>query len=264
MKIINVAVVVAALCIGGAAQAQSTTGTQSSAMVYGGFSSPTDGYEDRYFEGVMVDKYLDNGIGVHFDAAAVQREQDGVYAAIGASYAVADGVRVKGVFGGSTENRNILPQYYGYGQVQVQSGKSVVTPSFAYRHFRTGMSEYQPAIDVAHYFSIPGDRGGYYALQTRAAYAIHPGRNAPSFGAGLTTVRNGGLSLGIYAEGGRLAYANLVDIGAPGVDSPFWSVRPSVGYRLNRTIEIVARGEYSHNDFFSTRGVLIGIKARLD
>lgn len=263
MKSITVAIALAALCAGTAASAQSTTGTQSQAMAYVGFSSPTNGYEDRYFEGVMVDKYVDDKLGIHFDAAAVQREQDGVYAAIGASYKVASGVRVKGMFGGSTDNRNILPQYYGYGQVQIQSGKSIVTPSLAYRHFRTGMSEYQPAADVAHYFSISGDRGGYYALQARAAYAIHPGKNAPSFGAGITAVRNSGLSLGVYAEGGRLAYANLVDIGAPGVDSPFWSVRPSVGYRISQRVEIVARAEYSRNDFFSTHGVLIGIKTRL-
>ena len=262
MKSITVAIALASLCVGAAASAQTPTSTQSSAMAYVGFSSPTNGYENRYFEGIMIDKYVDDRLGIHFDAAAVQREQDGVYAAIGASYRITDGVRVKGMFGGSTDNRNILPEYYGYGQVQIQSGKSVFTPSLAYRHFRTGMTEYQPAADVAHYFSIPGDSGGYYTLQARAAYAIHPGKNAPSFGAGITTTRKSGLSLGIYAEGGRLAYANLVDIGAPGVDSPFWSVRPSIGYRLTPRIEIVARAEYSRNDFFSTRGAMLGLKTR--
>lgn len=260
--------IAAALLVPAAATAQTapnnrtaqTTPLESAVNVYGGFTSPTDGYDDRFYVGATLDQY--NGdLGIHADVSAVTREEDGLFASIGLSKTIAPGVRGKLAFGGSTDNTNILPQYFGLAQVRIEAGRStVVTPAVAYRHFRNGIDEYMPSVDVTHYFSIPGDKGGYYVAQVRGAVGILPDREAPSVGLGLTTVRRSGFSGGVYIEAGRLSYANLIDVGAPGVNSPFVAVRPSVGYRLSSKTEIYVRGEYSHNDFFDTRGAMVGLK----
>jgi len=246
-----------------APQTTPKTPLQSTVSVYGGFTSPTDGYDDRFYAGANMDQYVGD-LGVHVDVSGVTREQDGLFASIGLSKTVASGVRGKLAFGSSTDNRNILPQYFGLAQLRIEAGrKTVLTPAFAYRHFRTGVDEYLPSLDVAHYFTVAGDKNGYYVAQGRAAVAILPGRTAPSFGAGVTTVRNSGFSAGIYAEAGRLSYANLIDIGAPGVNSPFFAIRPSVGARISARTELFVRGEYSHNDFFDTRGAMVGLKFKI-
>ncbi len=246
-----------------APQTTQKTPLQSTVSVYGGFTAPTDGYEDRFYVGANMDEYVGD-LGVHLDVSGVTREQDGAFASIGLSKTIASGVRGKLAFGGSTDNRNILPQYFGLAQLRIEAGsKTVLTPALAYRRFRTGVDEYLPSLDVAHYFSVKGDQGGYYVAQGRAAIAILPGRTAPSFGAGVTTVRNSGFSAGIYAEAGRLSYANLIDIGAPGVNSPFFAIRPSFGARISDRTELFVRGEYSHNDFFDTRGAMVGVKFKI-
>jgi hypothetical protein len=240
-----------------------TAPLRSSAMLFGGYTSPTDGYEDRYYGGLIVDKYVGD-VGIHLDTVGVSREDSGLYGAIGTSFSIAPGIRPKLSFGGSTDVRNILPKYFAQGQLRTQLGKSTVaTPSYTFRQFRTGVEEHQAALDVAHYFDL-GDPNGYYVAQARGAYAVLPGKDAPSGGIGITAVRASGVSLGVYGEYGRLAYANLVDIGAPGIQSEFYAIRPSLGIRIDRTIEFVVRGEYSHNDFFETRGVFLGLKANLD
>ena len=247
-----------------AVSAQTTPApNESVATVYGGYNSPTGNYQDRYYGGVTLDKYVGD-LGVHVDAAAISREEDGVFASVGLSHTLVDGVRGRFAVGGSTDNRSILPKYYGMGQLRFDAGaKSSITPSLSYRKYRTGVDEYQPAVDAVTYFSLPGDANGYFALQARGAYAIHRGKDAPSGGLGITAIRKGGISLGVYGEYGRLAYANLADVGAPGIDTSFYAVRPSVGFRLNRSIELVARGEFSHNRYYETRGILVGFKAHL-
>jgi len=246
------------------AQAPQTTTTttplQSNVNVYGGFTAPTDGYDDRFYVGATLDQYQGD-LGIHVDVSGVTREEDGVFASLGLSKTIASGVRGKLAFGSSTDNTNILPQYFGLAQLRIEAGRAtVVTPAVAYRHFRNGIDEYMPSVDVTHYFSIPGDKGGYYVAQIRGAVGILPDREAPSVGLGLTTVRSSGFTAGLYVEAGRLSYANLIDVGAPGVNSPFVAVRPSVGYRMSKTTELYVRGEYSHNDFFETRGAMVGLK----
>lgn len=249
-----------------AANAQTTQKTplESTVTLYGGYTDANNGYDDRLYAGATVDKYVDD-LGLHLDVSGIDREQDGLFASIGVSTSLTQGVRGKLAFGTSTDNFNILPEYFGLAEVRIEAGRStVVTPALAYRSFRNGIDEYLPSLDVNHYFSIPGDTGGYLVAQVRGAVAIMPDREAPSFGVGLSTIRANGLSAGVYVEGGRLSYANLIDIGAPGVNSPFYAVRPSLGYRLSNKTEIFARGEYSKNDFFRTLGAMVGLKFNID
>lgn len=258
MKIFTAALLLGLAVIPNVAAAQDIAAEPSSAYVYGGTSIPTDGYHDRYFVGAFANIFSGD-VGIHADAVYVDREQRAAFAAIGGSVDLG-GVRPKVMIGTSTDNRNILPELYALGEVRVRAGQTIITPALAYRRYRTGAKEYTPALDVAHYFHLTGDPNGYYAAQARVAYSAHAGKDAPSFGAGITTVRSSGVSLGVYAEAGRLAYSSMPGVA---IDSRFWSVRPSLGMRLSQGVEIVLRGEYSHNDYYDTRGALLGVRLNL-
>lgn len=256
------------LCVGSlpAAALAQTAKPESVAMVYGGYNHADKGYQDRYYGGIIGDAYLgdDGRLGLHADVSGVSREDDGLFLSGGASYALTDALRAKVMVGGSTENFNILPKYFAQGSVTARTSGLVLTPTYTYRKYRTGIDEHLTSLDTAKYFNLTFDRGGYWVVQARAAYAVHPGRDAPSGGFGITTLRKSGIGIGVFGEYGRLAYANLQNLSAPGIDSAFYSIRPNASYRLNRSIELVIRGEIGHNRFFDTRGVFFGIKAHLN
>lgn len=242
---------------------------ESTVTVYAGNTSPTRGYANRVYAGAMADVYTRKGLGIHADVSGVSREQKAGYAAIGLSYAIAPGVRPRITVGTSTDTRNVYPEVYVSGQVRVEATKStIVTPSFTWRSFRTDVNEYTPAIEVAHYFNIAGDGGGYYALQGRGSVSlIDRAETGYTIGGGILTKRRSGFSLGVYGEGGNLSYSGFdtpAGSFAPGFRSMFWSVRPSVGLSVGRGREIFLRGEYSHNDAFDTRGILLGFKTTIN
>lgn len=248
-----------------APRARSRAIPPDSVTVYAGNTSPTNGYANRVYAGAMADVYTKKGVGIHADVSGVSREEDAAFASIGLSYAIAPGVRPRITAGTSTNTRNIYPEVYVSGQVRVEAGKStIITPSFSWRAFRNDVSELTPALDVAHYFTIPGDSGGFYAVQGRGTLSfIDRAEMAYSISGGILTKRRSGISLGIHGEGGRLSYSGLngpAGTFAPGFRSPYWAIRPSLGFDIGSGNEIFLRGEYSHNDAFDTRGVLIGFK----
>lgn len=240
----------------------------STVMVYAGTTAPTNGYPERTYGGVMADVYTESGIGIHADLAAVTREDDAAYASIGLSYTIEPGVRPRITVGTSTNTRNIFPQVYVAGQVRIEADKStIVTPAFAWRSYRTGVNEYTPSLDVAHYFTIDGDSGGYYAVQGRGSVSfIDRADTGYSIGGGVLAARKSGVTAGVYGEYGHLSYSGIYGMAgtlAPGLKSDFWSIRPSLGTRLGANNEIFVRGEYSHNKAFDTRGVFAGFKTKI-
>jgi hypothetical protein len=235
--------------------------SRSNLMAYAGRLALSRGYHDRTYAGFFYNQYL-NGVGLHADVVTVSRESDSTFGAVGVSWDVASNIRPKIMFGTSTDNRDIHPDQYVSFQVQVRSAsdsRTIVTPSLTYRHFRTGAQEVMPGVDAVYYFSLPGDQEGYYVAQAGANLSISPHNSADGYtiGGGLQTVRSSGLSFGGYVEGGRLVYDALI---GSGVKTQFYSVRPSVGLRLNPTWELFARGEYTHTDFYEIKGGLVGVK----
>lgn len=248
--------------IPGTANAQAAV-PESTAFGFGGYASVSDGIKDRAYAGLMVDKYLASGFGLHLDATSVWREEDAAFAAVGASFSLGK-ARPRLMIGSSTDNRGILPELYVSGQIRAQVGPStLVTPAVAYRKYRNGTKEYLPALEVVHYFSIAGDRGGYYAAQGRISRSIVNTRSKDTmaYALGLSTVRKSGLILGIGGEVGKLAYSDLI---STGLKSDYWAVRPSVSIPLRKGMSLNIRGDYTRNDFYKTVGGLVGLRFKLD
>lgn len=241
---------------------------QSNVMVYGGYSHPTDGFSDRTYTGFFYNQYLENGLGVHVEGTYVDREEDGALGVIGMSAPLGDGVRAKVAVGASTDVRSILPEFVVRAELPVKLGSTVITPEYSYREYRTGINDNHIALNVARYFNIAGDTGGYYVVQGRVAHSIvNEFKNTTSGNLGLSTVRNNGIQVGISGEYGQLAHSTIIEgvgIIEPGVESDFFAIRPSVSLPLSQRVDFVARGEFSHNDFYESTGVMLGIKFKLN
>jgi YaiO family outer membrane protein len=241
---------------------------QSDVMVYGGYSHPTEGFSDRAYAGFFYNQYLENGLGVHLDGTYVDREEDGALGVIGMSAPLGVGVRAKVAVGASTDVNSILPKFVVRAELPVKLGSTVITPEYSYREYRTDITDHNIALNVARYFNIVADAGGYYVAQGRVAHSIvNEFKNTTSGSIGLTAVRKNGIQVGISGEYGELAYSTIVEgvgIIAPGVESDFFAIRPSLSVPLSQRVDFVARGEFSHNDFYESTGVMLGIKLKLN
>jgi hypothetical protein len=228
---------------------------------YAGYLDVTKGFHDRQYEGFFYNQYFGE-FGLHADVVSVQREEDSTFGAIGFSWQANQELRPQLMVGTSTENTDIHPDAYASLQVQIRptsDTRTIITPSLTYRHFRNGAEEIIPGFDAVYYFSSPSDTEGYYVVQGGADVSIAPHNNDDGYtvGAGLQTVRSNGLTFGVYAEGGRIVYDALIGVGQK---TEFYSVRPSIGFRLNPEWELFARGEFTHTDFYDIRGGLVGVK----
>lgn len=233
----------------------------SVATLYSGYYKADRGYTDRRVVGTFGDLYS-GAAGIHFDLAYLDREQNAGFGAVGLSYALSDTARAKVMVGSSTDNDNILPSLFLLGSLQLKpADKWVVTPQIVYRRYRMGGKEIAPSVQAAHYFNLAGDAGGYYVAQADAGLSFTSGGNTGwSGGAGLTTIRNSGLSLGANVRGGHMAYDSIV---GTGVRSNFWGVGGSVGQRLGKGHEVYLRGDYSHTKFYDVTGAMLGLKIKL-
>lgn len=232
----------------------------SDVTILGGALGVDSGIKDRIFGGVVVN-YYSGDLGLHADVQAIDREEDGVFGAVGASFSLGDHLRPRVMIGTSTNNDFILPTLYLSGEVQyfpVVGGSTIITPSVAYRRYADESDELLPALDVVQYFNIPGDKGGYYAARVRGLVSITSAAdNGYGIGAGIQTVRNSGFSAGLYGEAGRLVYDTRVGIDAA---SNYYVLRPSAGIRIGKRNELFIRGEYADTGFYKISGGLIGLK----
>ncbi len=235
--------------------------SRSNLTVYAGGLDLNKGFHDRTYEGFFYNQYFGD-FGLHADVVSVQRETDSTFGAVGLSWNAGGPLTPQLMVGSSTENRDIHPDQYASLQVQIRptsDSRTIFTPSLTYRHFRTGAQEIMPGFDTVYYFSVPSDKDGYYVAQVGANVSLNPHNSTDGYtvGAGLQTVRSNGVSFGGYVEGGRLVYDALI---GSGVQTNFYSIRPSIGLRLNLEWELFARGEYTHTGFYEIRGGLVGIK----
>jgi hypothetical protein len=232
---------------------------ESNATFYAGHADVSNGFDNRDFVGAFVNSYSDSGLGVHGDFAYVDREDNGFYGAFGVSYQVTDNLRPKIMLGTSSNNDNILPEAYASASVEYKAdGGWIVTPGVAYRKYRTGGEEVQPSVDVTKYTSIPGDTGGYYAVQGRVTGSFNDSdEDGWSVGLGVQSVRSNGFTVGLNGEFGHMTYDSVIGIG---VATDYWAVRPSVGFRVDKHHEVFVRGEYADTDFYKVEGAMIGVK----
>lgn len=254
----SLSVVLALLASATAAAAQE----QSAVNIYAGSASVDEGFDDRDFIGAYLSLFAD-GVGFHADVSSVWREEDATFGAVGVSWDATETLRPLVMIGTSTENLNIMPEVYASAQLRYKPAAAqgwVLTPRLTYRSYRSGGEELQPALDVVRYLP-PADASGYWVVQAGGALSLNSSdENGYSVSGGVQTVRANGLSAGVAAEAGKMTYDSLLGIG---VESEFWAVRPSIGYRITPKHEIYLRGEIAETDFYNLQGVLLGVKLGL-
>ena len=233
-------------------------GEDSSATIYSGYYGADNGFADRWVVGNFTNLYLGN-TGFHTDVVYVNREQNALFTAAGLSQALNGKVRVKFMAGTSTSNRSILPSLYLQGSVEFKPAAGlIVTPAVTYRRYRFGGREISPSVQLARYFNLKGDQGGYYVLQADSSLSFNNSRKTGwSAGAGLTTVRKSGLTLGVAGHGGYSAYDS--DLGV-GVSSRYYGGTLTVGYRFKGGHELFVRGDVTHSQAYTVSGAILGFK----
>ncbi|WP_265562231.1 hypothetical protein [Sphingomicrobium arenosum] len=237
------------------------TGEQSSSTTYVGYYGVSHGFNDRLVIGNFANLYIDR-IGLHSDVAHIEREEAGTYGALGLSYALSDAVRVRGTIGSSTDNDSILPELLLRGSVQFKPGGGLIlTPALTYRDYRAGGSSTSPELQVAKYFNMAGDDGGYWVAQANGGLSFNRADETGwTLGAGLTTVRNSGLTIGASLRAGRMAYDTILE---QEVRSDIYGGSLSLGYRMGGGTEIYIRGDLADTEFYTVRGAMLGLKFRL-
>lgn len=233
----------------------------STATLYSGYYSASRGYTDRFVVGAYGDLY-NGAMGIHFDLAHVDREQNASFGAAGLSYALNDQAKVKVMAGSSTGNGTILPSLFLLGSLQLKPAPGwIVTPQVIYRRYRIGGREIAPSIATARYFDIPSDTGGYYVAQANVGLSFTNGGNTGwAAGAGLTTIRKSGLSLGANLTAGHMAYDSIF---GTGVRSSFYGGGATIGHRIGGGNELYVRADVSHTKFYTVSGAMLGFKVKL-
>jgi hypothetical protein len=260
-KLAGCAVLAAAALSATPAQAESRE--QSYVLSYAGLLDII-GSDTRVYAGGMADIYTDRGLGFHGDIVTVDREEDATYFAGGLSYAINDHIRPKFMIGTSTNNQAVLPDLFLQGSVRIKPGDNsgwVITPGVAYRHYRDGKHETVGSVQVAKYFSIPGDSNGYYVAQAGAETTIeasNPARFAAT--AGFSTVRKSGVIIGIAGEAGTLFRDPIAGNNFRG---RFFAIRPSLELPLFPKFSVITRGEYIDTQLFNAVGGSAGFRVKL-
>jgi hypothetical protein len=233
---------------------------QSVATIYTGIATVTNGFHQRIYGGAFSDTYFGD-VGFHADLSYVDREENGLYGAFGISFQATDTLRPKIMIGSSSGNFDILPELFVSLSTQYRPSDDdgwILTPGVAYRKYRNGGEETLPSFEFSKYFTLDCDAGGYWAAQGRGAISFNNSSEAGyTIGGGLQTIRANGLTAGVYAEGGRITYDSIIGIG---VQTPYWAVRPSIGYQFSPSHELYVRGEFTHTDFYDVTGVMFGFK----
>lgn len=221
------------------------------------------GADTRVYAGGMAEIYVANGLGVHADIVTVDREEDATYFGGGLSYRVNDTFRPKIMVGTSTNNRAVLPDLFLQGSVRITPGHNsgwVITPGVTYRHFRDGKHETVGSLQLAKYFSISGDRNGYYVAQVGAETTIEA--NSPArlaFNGGISTVRKSGVIFGVNGEVGTLFRDPIATSGFRG---RFFAVRPNLELPLFDRFSLTTRGEYIDTQLYDAVGGSAGVKVK--
>ena len=222
----------------------------------------SNGFSDRQAVGISGNVYHPaSGWGAHFDTSGLWREENGGFFAGGVSYAVTPTLRPKVMFGTSTTNFGILPEFFGYGSVTINASPFNVTPALIYRQYRNGTKQTTPQIDVAHY-GQPFSDNSYLVAQALVGISfVSPGSNTGyDVGAGLTYVVPKLGTVALWGLGGRMAYDAALCVTECSVRNDFIGVRPKVSAYINDKAEFFVLGEYVRTDFYNIAGATVGLR----
>jgi hypothetical protein len=194
----------------------------------------------------------------------MNREEDATFFAAGVSYNTSR-LSLRGTLGTSTDNLNILPEVYARFEATVRSSPEtgwVFIPALTYREYPNGAHETELQGQVLKY--LPMGQSTSLILQglVRGTF-VDPGDHfVTSVGAGITYAHYRKYSVGVFVEGGRAAYDATFGIGS--IDEQYIAVRPSVGFYLTNSIELIAQGEFSNRDSYQVVGGHVGLKFYFD
>lgn len=231
--------------------------------VIGGYNDVDSGFDDRGFLTSFANAYSDSGIGYHAEVTGETREETAAFFAAGLSYNTPS-VSARGMLGSSTDNEDILPQFYARGEVAYRTDPAlgiVVTPSITYREFRNGVEEFNTGGNLTKYFALGEDRQLITQLYGNAIF-VDPGDEFGGFGGtDVTYGRYRRWSIGSTFEAGVSNFESV--LGAGEVNNAFYSVRPHASIYVTDTVELIGLVSYYDTEEFNIIGGGVGVKFEL-
>lgn len=194
-----------------------------------------------------------------FDISRQEREEDATYVSAGVSQKFGNKTG-RLVFGTSTQNAGILPEFFVEGGLTVDAGPQsgvLYTATASHARYRNGSDLTRLGGEVVKYHK-PNQSGGYFITQANAFLSnANPGGNTGwEVGGAITYVSGQSWTVGASGSLGNSAYEAAT---RTTVENRFWSVRPFVTYDLGQSTTLVMRGEYVDSDLFNIQGGSIGV-----
>jgi YaiO family outer membrane protein len=229
---------------------------EASLMTLGGYYHVTNGFSRRLFGSVYGDVAFNNGLGIQAEATYLNREQNLGYFGAGVSYDILQEFTVR-VGGGTSTNGSIMPSWRLHAGFDYRFTDLTVSPLVYRSQFRDDHVETGLEIQIAKYFSITDSH--FLVVQAVPKILVStPGSHwGPSLLVAVTVGTYRAWSASVAVEGGRMAYDSVL---RTPVTSGFVTVRPGASYNVTPNIELIVRGEYSHNNFYDIIGGFGGVK----
>ena len=257
---------VIALTVAGAAIAQEQGFTRGNTIVSLGSANLDQGQPDRNNLGVQGNYFRQDGLGLHFDVAGVDSDvEDTGYVAVGASRDIGQGLRLKGMIGGSDSEFGYFPKYHVDAELEKDLGTAsgiILRGGLSYSKYDNDTEEGRLRGHAVRYGS-PLANGGYFVQQVglSVSSSFDDGTTGGEASASVTYVDQSGWSAGLGIAGGRIAYDQ--ELGAA-VENDFWAIRPTFGYQVSKNTELFVRGEYVDTELYNLTGVTLGLNFTLN
>ena len=223
----------------------------------------TNGFSSRYSAGLAANVFTP-GVDVHAQGAGQWQEESAAFFAGGVSIPITPYLKPTFLAGTSTDNRGILPQLYLYGKVTYTAPAEiglVVAPAFTYRSYRNTVQESVPRLELIYYLP-PNPNGSFVLLQAAGSVSfVSPGYHTGFEISGAASyIVPKQWTAGLEVFGGQMAYDNIICVTACGIQNGFIGARPKVTLFATDRLELIARGEIVHTDFYNMFGGTLGVK----
>lgn len=249
------ALITAAIFAAGAAQAE------GNGVFTLGNVNVDAGQEDRTVAGAQGVIYRENGMGMHYDLSTINSDsEDTLYAGVGLSSDLGNGLRGKVMLGGSGSDEGYFPTLRVDGEIEKNFGADrglIARAGLTYSEYEGDSEEARIRGEIVHY-GKPNSSGTYVVNQVGISFGTSLGEHTNGWESNISTtyIMANGWSAGLGVSAGQIAYDT--QLGAA-VENDFWAVRPQVGYRINDQYEVFARGEYVDTDAYDLKGATLGL-----